>query len=227
MGMDDVPVELFNEIGKYLDMQSCVAFSQCCKKNQILNEITKSNLQKWQMWYKSQVPKTKVIKNIDWYRAHNDIINISCIPFDEIQKQIIYFVFSREVYLQLAVNEVHAQWITIICTCLKIDSVNNKGKIELKKKSNWVFNPNKTMTYESLSRKVRRKKWQEMQKERNSRLKAWSANCIFCTKKLSAYTAFFNRDVPNSKGIGPICIPCIQDDDDLEMTEWQNYARLH
>jgi hypothetical protein len=96
--MDDIPVELLNEISKYLDMQSCVALSQCCKKNQILNKITKSNLQKWYMWYKSQVPKTKVIKNIDWYRAHNDIININCIPFDEVHKQIIYFVFSREVF---------------------------------------------------------------------------------------------------------------------------------
>lgn len=213
--MNAVPAEIVSEIGKYLDMQHCIAFAKCCKKNQILNKPIQENKQKWDHWYESQTNKIKLIKII----KSSDTCGAW---FDKIIRPIIYFVFSREIQLQICANKIQAQWIEFVCTCLKIDTTYNNQCVTLEKKTNWTFMSNKTMTYESFSRKIRRKKWKEMQKERCMRLKKWSTNCIVCTKKLSAYTAFYNLS-----NYGPVCIPCIQDDDNLEMTEWQNYARLN
>jgi hypothetical protein len=39
---------------------------------------------------------------------------------------------------------------------------------------------------------------------------------------VNAYNAFFHE-----RENGPICIPCIQENNDFETLGWQNYANLH
>ena len=210
--MNDVPNEIILQIGDYLDMKECISLSHCCKKNQILNEKVKNNMNKWNKWYDNQCEKIKKIKKIDQ---------------ESYFYKLIYFIFSRQIEIEMVVNKLQLIWLNNIAICLKIESYYDKpynmqsNCIKLVKTSNWIFQCNKTMTYDSFFRKIRRQTSKEMRKERQIIIQKWTARCIFCTKKINAYNAFFNND------IGPLCIPCIQEDDDLEITEWKNYAKLH
>ena len=231
--METIPIEIVPEIGKYLDMYDCISYFQCCKKNEILQYLIRDKIKKWDGWYKRQINKIKIIKKTDSYQKQYEalkiITNSEYYPYQDLLQKIIYFVFSRDTNLELVTNKYQAQWIEFVCTCVKIDNSYTINEFDceqydilLNKNSEWKFEDNKTMNYESFFRKIRRKKWKEMQKERQEKLKKWTAKCIFCTKKINAYSAFFSQS-----GMGPLCIPCIQDDDELEITEWQNYARLH